>query len=82
MKTIKKKELKEMLDNRNYVEFIIDGILYRAKKTFNFSGDGRYLIFDANGIISRDSYFSAATHMLPEKLNCSIFKMNENIELN
>lgn len=79
MKTLKKQELKEMLDNRHYVEFVIDGQLYRAKKTFSFKGDGRYLIFDRDGMIGRDEYFGSATYMLPELLNCTEFKMNQNL---
>ena len=79
MKTLKKQELKEILDQKNYVEFVIDGKLYRAKKTFSFNGDGRYLIFDANGMIGRDAYFLSATHMLPNELNCTDFKLNGNL---
>jgi hypothetical protein len=79
MKTLKKQELKEILDNKHYVEFIIDSKLYRAKKTFSFKGDGRYLIFDVNGMISRNEYFSSATNMLPNDLICSEFKLNGNL---
>ncbi len=79
MKTLKKQELKEMLDNQQYVEFVVDGKLFRAKKTFSFKGEGRYLIFDANGIIGRDSYFLGATSMLSEQMNCTEFKINGNI---
>lgn len=67
-KTIDKNTLRVLLDDRHYVEFVIDGKIYGAKRVM---GGGRYLVFENHCIIKREESFLVAVSMFSDKIECT-----------
>jgi hypothetical protein len=71
MKSLKKQDLKKLLDDKHYVEFITNETRYAVKKGMSFKGDGNYLLLKNHCIIKRDTSFLVAVIELPEEIECT-----------